>query len=509
MIAAAVYAAITIAILIASVKATDGHFIYPLDDVYINMAMAKNVALHGVWGISPYQFTSSTSTPLFVLLLSAIYRAVGPSTYAPLLISWAFGLASIYVASQIVADYLSVVQQSAALVVMVLLAPMFVVGTLGMEHSLHLLLTVLFIQRFERDSDSYWVIGGITVLMVATRYEGMFMAAVGSLVLITQRRWARAATLSAAALVPVCAYALFSISHHGFWLPNSIALKGTHVHGLTAAGRIFSILNTARSSCVRAPHLFFLMAAVAIAAISLWRRNPHLAAILMLVAGAGCLHIAAADVGWAWRYEDYLIASGIIVIACAFPLLRRSSRKTAAATTFLSFCAAAFLLGRAMQAAASLPPYSRAIYQQQWQMATFLREYYPDASIAANDIGAINFNGNFHCIDLVGLADSDIFAAKRSGHYSTQFLDGETARRGVEVAAIYDSWFSAHPKEFFEGPSIPGSWIRVGRWTVLQQMDLGDKTVSVYARTPNSAQLLRSHLDAFEKRLPRGVTAFH
>src|SRR5580658_2443457 len=91
MIAAAVYAAITNAILIASVKATDGHFIYPLDDVYINMAMAKNVALHGVWGISPYQFTSSTSTPLFVLLLSAIYRVVGPSTYAPLLISWAFG----------------------------------------------------------------------------------------------------------------------------------------------------------------------------------------------------------------------------------------------------------------------------------------------------------------------------------------------------------------------------------------------------------------------------------
>jgi hypothetical protein len=63
---------------------------------------------------------------------------------------------------------------------MVLLTPLFLVGIPGMEHSLHLLLTLLFVQRFDRCTESPWIIGTITVSMVATRDEGMFMAAVAA-----------------------------------------------------------------------------------------------------------------------------------------------------------------------------------------------------------------------------------------------------------------------------------------------------------------------------------------
>jgi hypothetical protein len=50
LISSAIYACVTVAILIASYHLSSGHFIYALDDTYINMAMAKNFALHGVWG---------------------------------------------------------------------------------------------------------------------------------------------------------------------------------------------------------------------------------------------------------------------------------------------------------------------------------------------------------------------------------------------------------------------------------------------------------------------------
>jgi hypothetical protein len=479
------------------------HFIYALDDTYINMAMAKNFALHGIWGVSPYEFSSSSSTPLYVLLLSCVYRVVGPSQYAPLLLSWVFGLASIFVAAQILAEYLTPARQTAVLVAVVLLTPLFAIGTLGMEHTLHLFLTLLFLQRFDRSTESTWIIATITILMVAARYEGLFMAAIGCLILIVLRKWNRAAGVALAASLPVFIYALFSTFHKGYWLPNSIAIKGIQIHGLSLAAWLANVLIVTTSNCFRGAHLFFLLAGMLVAAFSLRNRRPRLAAMLFLLVGAGFLHLIAADIGWAYRYEDYLLGSGILGAACGFPLLRGSSRRVSGC---LFLCAGALLLGRAVQAAASLPQYSRAIYLQQWQTATFLNTYYQGAAIAANDIGAINFKSDLRCLDLVGLASSDVFSAKRAEAYSSQFIGRETAERSIEIAVIYDSWFSVHPRTQLGGPPMPASWIRVRRWRVPQQEQLGDDTVSFYALTPEAAQSLQKRLDAFESILPPEVT---
>jgi hypothetical protein len=490
LIASAVYAGVTITILVASCRLASGHFIYALDDTYINMAMAKNFAMHGVWGVTPYEFSSSTSTPLFVLLLSAIYTLIGPNQYLPLALSWIFGLASIYVAAQILADYLTEGWKMTVLIAIVLLTPLFAIGTLGMEHSLHLLLTLLFVQWFDRCTESRWIIGTITGLMVATRYEGMFMAAVGCLILIALREWIRAVTVAVCAWLPVFIYALFSIGHNGYWLPNSIAIKGVQVHGLSFSNRIQNVLGRAELNSLQGAHIFFLLAGMIIAALFLRKEHPRLATMLCLVIGSGYLHLIMAGIGWAYRYEDYLIASGILVVACAFPSLQKSSRPATMGAVCLFFCSGAFLVGRALQAAVSLPQYSHAIYLQQWQTANFLSTYYPEAAVAVNDIGAINFRSDLHSLDLFGLANSDVFSARRAGAYSTQFLDHETSRRGIEIAVIYDSWFSAGPMTVC--PAVPASWIRVRRWKVPEQEQLGDDTVSFYARTPDAAQSLRT-----------------
>jgi hypothetical protein len=503
LISSAIYSCVTVAILIASYHLTSGHFVYALDDTYINMAMAKNFALHGVWGGSPYEFSSSSSTPLYVLLLSFVYWVVGPSQYAPLFLSWVFGLASIFVAAQILAEHLIAVRQTAVLAAIVLLTPLFAIGMLGMEHTLHLFLTLLFVQRFDRSNESTWIIATITALMVATRYEGLFMATIGCLILIVLRRWTRAASVVVAAWLPVAIYAIFSTFHKGYWLPNSVAIKGIQIHGLALSARIVNVLMITSSHCFRGAHLFFLLAGTLVAALSLRNSRPRVAAMLFLIVGAGYLHLIAADIGWAYRYEDYLLGSGILGAACAFPLLRGSSRRVSAC---LFVCAGAFLLGRAVQAAASLPQYSRAIYLQQWQTAAFLKTYYPGAAVAANDIGAINFRSDLRSLDLVGLADSDVFFAKRAGAYSTQFMDHETAERSIEIAIIYDSWFSVHPQTRLGGPPIPASWIRVRRWRVPQKEQLGDDTVSFYALTPDATRSLQERLRAFESILPKNVT---
>ena len=40
-------------VLVISLRMNHGHLIYTLDDSYILMAMARNFARHGVWGMTP------------------------------------------------------------------------------------------------------------------------------------------------------------------------------------------------------------------------------------------------------------------------------------------------------------------------------------------------------------------------------------------------------------------------------------------------------------------------
>jgi hypothetical protein len=505
LIAITTYTATTAAILFASYRMASGHFIYPLDDPYINMAMAKNLALHGVWGVSPYEFSSSTSSPFFMLLLSLIYRLTGPNQFVPLALSWVFGLCSIYVAWQIVTEYLSAAWQAAALVAVVLFAPLFVVGTLGMEHSLHVLLTLLFLKHFDADENSILPLALVTFAMTATRYEGLFVAAVGFLVLAVQKRGARAATVAVFAWLPVLLYAFFSIHHHGYWLPNSVALKGAQAHGAVAATVESALVNFLKNF-VLAPHLSSLAAALVITALSIRKFHPKLANMVGVVGGAACLHLVFADVGWSFRYEDYLIASGVLVLACALPELRTAcDQRFVREFSYILILAGVLLTGRSLVAGWSVPKYSRAIYQQQWQTASFLRTYYPGAAVAANDIGAIDFRTDLRLLDLEGLANADIFAAKRAGLYSTQLIDEEAKKRGIEIAVIYDSWFSLHPRSPFGGPPVPSSWIRVRRWQVPLREQLGDNTVSFYALTAEEAKRLDTRLHRFEATLPKDI----
>src|SRR2546426_12843516 len=79
------------AMIAVSLRRTDGHFVYPLDDAYIHMAIAKNAAVHHVWGVTRYEFTSSTSSPLWTALLAAVYWIGGVNDVAPLVLNVIFG----------------------------------------------------------------------------------------------------------------------------------------------------------------------------------------------------------------------------------------------------------------------------------------------------------------------------------------------------------------------------------------------------------------------------------
>src|SRR5262249_41111202 len=64
VIAVFIYSITVFIIALFSLRANQGQWVYPPDDTYIHMAIAKNVSNHQVWGITQYSFSSSTSSPL-------------------------------------------------------------------------------------------------------------------------------------------------------------------------------------------------------------------------------------------------------------------------------------------------------------------------------------------------------------------------------------------------------------------------------------------------------------
>ena len=96
---------IVVILLVISVKKNQGHIVYAIDDTYIHMAIAKNLAQNGVWGITKYGFSSSSSSLLYTLLISVIYFITGVNEVAPFILNIIFATLTIFLVFIILRRY--------------------------------------------------------------------------------------------------------------------------------------------------------------------------------------------------------------------------------------------------------------------------------------------------------------------------------------------------------------------------------------------------------------------
>ncbi len=114
---------------------------------------------------------------------------------------------------------------------------------------------------------------------------------------------------------------------------------------------------------------------------------------------------------------------------------------------------AVLLAARAANAAETALLAARNIYEQQVQVALFLREKYPGSSVALNDIGAVSYFADVRLFDLFGLGSNEVMQAKRGGYFHRDWIEQAGSRRRLDLAVVYDSWFTD-----FGG--LPASWIK-------------------------------------------------
>ena len=131
-------------------------------------------------------------------------------------------------------------------------------------------------------------------------------------------------------------------------------------------------------------------------------------------------------------------------------------------------------------------------------MGLFLKKYYNNATVAANDIGAINFLADINCVDLWGLATLEVLNLKAKHKYTTQKIYEVCKKNGVKLAIVYDKWYKNYG-------GLPSQWVKVGEWTIQHNVVCGGEKVSFYAVDSTETENLIKNLQEFSKLLPSDV----
>lgn len=518
VITLAALAAILLLFLLRSLGNNGGHLIYALDDPYIHMAMAKNLALHGVWGATRYAFSSTSSSPLWTALLALSYLIFGVNELAPFVLSLASCVVCVCVLYALLRKYgLAGAPLFVVLNAIVYTTPLPSLVFTGLEHILHTTLSLLLVERgADALCASHWSarrfaqVAGLAFLLTLTRYEGLFLVGVLCAFLALRRRWGAAVVTAGAGLAPIVGLGLLSMAHGGYFLPNSVLLKG-NVPSVSLWDALAAYTGAWYQQMLQAPHVLTLVL-VALAlfvrearARSLWEKPTLMLALFVLAALA---HMQLARTGWFFRYEAYLMSLGLFAVAVAArecmlsagrPAMDRERLPAYLGAALLILILAWPVLGRALGALRITPRATTNIYEQQYQMGRFVREFYEGQSIALNDIGAVNYLADVRCLDIVGLASTEVARARLEGHYDAATIGTLAERQGVRIAIVYDHLLTKRIG------GVPQGWVRVGQWRIRKNVVCEDDTVSFYAVAPAEREALVRHLKAFSARLPREV----
>lgn len=519
---------------------TGGHFCYPLDDTFIHMAIAKNFALHGIWGINAQEFSAASSSPLYTLVLAAFFKAGISSIWMPFFINVVFAFLLVYITDLLLQRFsLPAPARCLTLLALVILVPVPVMVASGMEHMMHaflamwmLYLSVAFLQTANTTRSHVLLLSLVAGLAILARFESLFLLAGVVLAGIYNRRWQQTAVVLALSLVPLIIFGYISVQHGGYFLPNSVLLKASRLtgggsqlmsslqeiliykllYGNNTMVNIFTNRYYPEGSSSLSGTTVVRLLLIIPALILILRPNADNVNTINKVKQLACiplvntfLHMALAAVGWLFRYEAYLVALDVAVVSILlyyFILqLRSATRKYSllekAVGVFLLLFLCAPLPFRALGAFHNLPAAARNIYEQQYQMGSFLQSNYSQTAIAANDVGAISYLSNNRILDLWGLGNNVVAAGKLHGQYSPEFLQKFSQQEKVKIAVVYDTWFDSKLLE---------QWTKVASWKITNNVICGGDEVFFYAVDPAEATTLYNKLTAYKQMLPADVT---
>jgi hypothetical protein len=506
-----------------SYKTDDGELIYVIDDPYIHLAISKNIAERGNFGVNRDEFAAASSSPLWSIMLGGGIAIFGDNANLPLYFSFLFAFLSLILFFIILRlNDFTPGGIFAALLLFIYGVPLPAVIFGGMEHSLQILLTLAFVYFAAQKIDAtncrnklLCRIGDVSLpamafLMTAARYECAFVIFIAGLLFIIRQRRLYGLVLWFLGALPVVLFGLYSISSGWHFFPNSVLLKGNVSVTSGAIEVLHSILYIAYSRIAENPHIFAVLAASVyyfIKRINSHRFWEHKTIMLLLVWAPMLLHLQFAGIGWFYRYEAYLIASGILTLCLVineesarikeFLFRGKSPAMKLLSLLFIILVIAPFA-HRGIESSMRIPNASKNIHDQHYQIAKFLDKYYAKETVALNDIGYVSYHADVDVLDLWGIANLRTLHAKRQGEFDTGKIEKLLEKENVSVAVVYENWFHGHA-------SMPDGWKKAGEWKIRNNTAVAEDEVAFFAKKGIYFDNLVERLREFSAELPADV----
>ncbi|MCB1131652.1 MAG: hypothetical protein KDN05_11015 [Verrucomicrobiae bacterium] len=473
-----------------------GEVSYTVDDCYIHATLAKILAAHGSFGIVPGEFAAASSSLNWTLLLAVVFFFAGPAAWVPGLLATIFGFLTLERADRWMRETGANRWMRLVVGLMILAyAPLLPIASTGMEHTFHawsLTGLLLCLLRTSRNPGAslvplfFWalVAGG-------ARYESLFFLPILLPWLAAGGRWKTAVTLAAGMVLPAAIFAVYSMAHGGYPLPNSLMLKGN-------IDKAFEI--RAFRVALENQHIFVLLVLLAVSMAAKWfRPGPDGRATLWIsiaVTVTLLIHLQLAQLGWFYRDEGYLIVLALVEassLGAALAALGKGRHFLVPMTACIVLAFATLpLFWRSSRATSEIVHAAGNIRDQQLQMARVTRLLGPGARVAVNDLGAVSFFSEARVLDLYGLGDNALARAKRNRTYGADRLQSRLEETATDFVICYPSWFT--PPD-----NLPETLIPVESWDLADNLICGSERVVFYATDRASEIRLRRALDTYRK----------
>lgn len=490
-----------------------GLMVYTLDDAYIHLAISKNLTEYSVFGVTRYGFSSSSSSPIWNLIISAVFILTGVSDLVPLVLNVFAASVAVVILYVLLKD----TEMNSRYLTVVLISVIFFTSLpglvfTGMEHTFHVVFSIVLFVLAARilSLGEASTRSQLLLMLVATffasafRIETVFLALPVACLFLLRRKWVYALAVLFMAALPWIAYGIVSVQNGWLLISNSLLVKS--VNAMDEGVSFFFVRGI--GSLLVSPHLIALL----LASIKLTSAREygfwHINNVLKLIfVPTLLLHVLLGRVGWFFRYEAYLVAIGVIAISIQghqfisnldlsslwMSLKGRSLEKKRLYALGFVILFVAPLAGRGVLAVVWTPLASNNIYEQQYQMGLFLNRFYTGETIMVNDIGCVNYLSDIVCVDKWGIGTLDIGEALLNGSMSATMLQNIATERGVKIAIVYADRY------------IPDDWEQVGNWTIRHNIVAHASTVSFFVVMPSERNRLIDNLILFSSSLPDDV----
>jgi len=469
--------------IIVVMDACNGRLISWLDDAYIHMAIARTLAEHSVYGLTPREFTSASSSPLWVLALSMTYTMFGAGEIVPFVLNILAAIGLLLVAAEQLsrpADTAVTLANAArgtrwqtvggtwrvgwaiagAIALMLATAP--VTLALGaMEHVAHVALMLIAVDAVARRlSDADELANSIALYLALfalplVRYESLWLGALAVLGGLLARQWLFALAALLVTLIGPYLFGAISMTEGWWMLPTPILVK-TGLGDLLAQGSAWALAKFVLWYPLKrlvgyVPLLAALMAISAI--VLLWtaardRENIRRAwwiALALSLLGAWT-HATFGQFGWGGRYEAYLLALFAVNLPVAMAHLEPPPRTVTLRAAILALATAMMTSGllahRGVIMHRDLGVAAAVVWQRDFWPAEFIEETRADESVMAMNIGALMWRASPTLTDILALGDRDVAALVLAHRLDNEAVLALAKRRDVKLAILFDEYYA-------------------------------------------------------------------